>query len=86
MTTQIVAVAIVYNNIVHQLPKPNRHHHVIRAIAGIAGPHQEGFVDSEGNYLSRSQAYTLAIANGQFNRKMFPNCYNGTDLYSEDLW
>ena len=41
----ITHVAIKYNGVVYSLPKPNRHHHVIRSIpGGIAGPDVQGFL------------------------------------------
>lgn len=87
--TKIVAVAIQYDGKVYSLPKPNRHHHVIRAIAaengeGIHGPDVQGFLDEAGKFLNRREAYILATNTCQINRR--PGGYNGTDLYSEDLW
>lgn len=78
---QIEHVAVIYNGMTYSLPRPNRHHHVIRIIGGINGPHREGFIDTLGNYLSRTQAYTLATNNGQVNRDA-----NRNELYSEDVW
>lgn len=86
---QITHVAIQYAGRVWALPAPNRHHDVIRHIAeqtgdGIRGPDVQGFLDSNGRFLRRAQAYTIARWSGQLQRK--PGGYQGTDLYSEDLW
>lgn len=86
---QITHVAIQYAGRVWSLPAPNRHHNVIRHIAeqtgdGIRGPDVQGFLDGNGRFLRRAQAYTLARRSGQFQRT--PGGYQGTDLYSEDLW
>lgn len=86
---RITHVAVHYDGRVWSLPAPNRHHDVIRHIAsetgdGIQGPNAQGFVDDAGRFLRRAQAYLLAARNGQLKRR--PGGYQGTDLYSEDLW
>lgn len=85
-TTQITHVAIKYDGKIYSLPKPNRHHDVIRMIGGISGPDVQGFVDEDGEFLTRKQAYALACVNGQLNRRPGPGHYQGPELYSEDLW
>lgn len=82
----IVGVAIKYNGIIYYLPRPNRHHHVIRMIGGISGPDTQGFYDFRGNFLDRKQAYIRAIATGQLKRDPSPLKYQGDELFSEDLW
>lgn len=89
MSKLITHVAIIYKGKTHSLPCPNRHHHVIRAIAaengiGIKGPDIQGFLDSDGEFLTRKQAFLLASENGQLNR--IPHQYCGNELYSEDIW
>lgn len=87
-TRHIVGVAIIFNGLQYTLDAPNRHHHIIRLISekhgGMYGYHKEGFIDNTGAFLSRRMAFVLASANGQLKR--IPGGYNGTDLYSEDLW
>lgn len=88
---EITHVAVVFNGFVYSLPKPNRHHNVLRAIAeengiGVDGPHSEGFVDSSGRYLRRGQAMVAARKTGQLNRRPGAQFYQGPELYSEDLW
>ena len=84
-------VAIRFEGTTFYLPKPNRHHNVIRMITleyGIElyGPHEEGFIDCLGNFLNRREAYALACENGQLKRRAGPEFYQGDELYSEDLW
>ena len=88
---QITHVAVNYSGDIYALPAPNRHHNVIRMIAkengvGISGPDIKGFVDSLGYFLNRSEAYVLALQNGQLKRDSDPKLYQGKELYSEDLW
>lgn len=87
---QITHVAIQYAGKTYSLPAPNRHHHVIRMIAkengvGINGPDVQGFLDSDGNFLTRLEAMKLAKENGQFSRNP-DDGYQGDELYSEDIW
>ena len=82
----ITGVAIRYKERTHSLPAPNRHHHVIRMIGGISGPHEEGFLLDDGSFLGRIGAMQLAKDNGQLKRRMGKSSYQGNELYSEDLW
>ena len=87
MSAQIVGVAIEYGLAVYTLPKPNRHHDVIRSIpGGINGPHKEGFIDEDGVFLNRKKAMARAEETGQLNRRPGKEFYQGPELYSEDLW
>lgn len=86
---RITHVAVQYAGRVWSLPAPNRHHDVLRHIAretgdGIRGSDVQGFLDDAGRFLRRGQAYSLAARNGQLRR--LPSGYQGTDLFSEDLW
>jgi hypothetical protein len=83
---QITHVAIKYANKVFSLPAPNRHHDVIRMIGGISGPDVQGFLDANGVFLNRKQAFLVAQATGQLNRREGPGYYQGSELFSEDLW
>jgi hypothetical protein len=82
----ITHVAIAYKGKIHSLPAPNRHHHVIRMIGGMGGPHEEGFLDSDGRFFGRIAAMELVKDNGQLKRRPGANHYQGPELYSEDLW
>ena len=83
---KITHVAIQYAGETHSLPAPNRHHHVIREIGGMAGPHKEGFLDGAGRFYGRVAAMQLAKDNGQLNRRSGAQHYQGPELFSEDLW
>lgn len=83
----IVGVSIIYDGKQYNLPRPNRHHHVIRMIAaengvGIQGPDKQGFYNEHGHFLDRKLAKEVALWNNQ--------CLNPSnllnELYSEDLW
>ena len=83
----ITHVAIKYDGTVFSLPKPNRHHDVIRMIArlngvGIAGPDVQGFVTDTGIFLGRRQAMLYALDHEQVLNPVG----HITQLYSEDLW
>ncbi len=57
----ITHVAIKYTGRTYSLPKPNRHHNVIRPISqengeGIKGPDVQGFLDNYGSFLTRKEA------------------------------
>lgn len=83
---KIIGVAVEYEGRIYSLLKPFRHHHVIREIGGIYGPHVEGFVTSDEHFLTRTEAMQLAKDNGQLNRRAGAQHYQGPELYSEDLW
>lgn len=40
----IIAAAIKYDNRIWRLPRPKRHHDVMRSIGGMFGTHVEGFM------------------------------------------
>lgn len=85
----IVGVAIeVTPGRVFTLPRPYRHHHVIRVAADLGEKTpiigEQGFVTSTGRFVDRKEAGRIADANGQANRTV--GSHEGGDLYSEDLW
>lgn len=87
---QIVGVAIKRaNGTVFSLPRPNRHNHVIHAMAVAGEPTpvygEEGFVTDTGKFLNRAEAGQLASVNTQYFQR-YGDAYPGGDLYSEDLW
>jgi len=81
---KIVAAAILWKGITFT---GTRHGHIIRDIVALGmierpefiGPDEQGFIESEGNFVHRDHARTIAIAAGQITPE------HGT-LYSEDLW
>lgn len=85
----ITHVAIRHGGKVWSLPAPNRHHHVLRLIVEATGVKyvdardpDQGFLDSQGNYLDRVRALAVARAAGQLitYREVHDR------LYSENLW
>ena len=82
-------VAIRFNGKTYALPKPNRHHDVIRLIVEETGAtcvdargDDQGFLDSSGAYLQRKPALIRARATGQMvNDIEWPG-----GLYSENVW
>jgi len=89
---KITHVAVKSGDTVYSLVAPNRHHDALRMMAHQVmerdyGSEVQGFVDEAGNFLNRREAYDLAVSTGQIDRSRHPpNCYNGNELYSEDLW
>lgn len=86
----ITHVAIIYLGKTYSLPKPNRHHHVIRLIAeelGIdhVGQGEQGFLDDTGRFLRRKPALYIALKSGQVIKGKRPSG-DLPELYSEDLW
>lgn len=81
---QITHVALKDNNKVYSLPAPNRHHDVIAMIGGTHGQEVQGFLDTNGTFLNRKQAFVVAQMTGQLNRPT--TGYQGPELFSEDLW
>lgn len=86
---RITHVAIRFGGKVWSLPRPNRHHHVIRHIAESTGvshvdsrDRDQGFLDQEGRYLDRKQALEVAREAGQLRADVEVQ----DQLYSENLW
>ena len=84
----ITHVAIWRNKTIYALPKPNRHHHVFQIMD--EGPYYDwdiqGFLDDQGNFLGRREAFIHAKEIGQLARPIDPKLYQGDELFSEDLW
>lgn len=88
---RITHVAIRFRGVVHSLPAPNRHHHIIWKIVREdpsvetvdAREEDQGFLDEAGRYLNRKQALVSALVNGQVRD---PSAVRGGVLYSEDVW
>jgi len=70
---------------VYSVPKPGRHHDVIRHMSSTLGvsPHggEQGFVLSTGSFIDRKMAAKIALKNGQCKKLISP-----PQLFSEDLW
>lgn len=82
----IVAAAIRQGTMICSVPKPGRHHDVIREMArsGIPIPidGEQGFLTSEGHFVDRKRAKYIATLAGQVLTKHG----NPNQLFSEDVW
>ena len=52
---------------------------------GYAKVLEQGFMDEKRNFITRSNAFKIAKENGQLLERPI-NGYQGSDLFSEDLW
>lgn len=86
LTSKIDRVAIIYNGVIYSLPRPNRHHDVIRHIHEVTGATtidgDQGFMTNDGQFVGRRQARLIAERSGQ----LLPRASKGKELYSEDVW
>lgn len=89
----IVAAAISFHGMVCHLPRPARHHDILRSLkANFTGRTDigylnecQGFLSEGGDFLTRVEAYKHAVAVGQALTRR-PVGYDGDELFSEDLW
>lgn len=87
----ITHVAMRFRDQIWSLPRPYRHHHIIRMICYLdpevdtvdAYGRDQGFLDETGQYLTRRQAEISAHMNGQIKNN---GNIIGSELTSEDLW
>lgn len=79
----IVGVSILYRNTAYSMPKPNRHHNVIRMIGGIEDEDLQGFITNTGRFVDRVEGLAIALA---ANQVLDVKNIRGGLLYSEDLW
>lgn len=90
----ITHVAIRFRGTTYSLPKPARHHDVIRMIVDATGVERvdalgedQGFLDELGFYLTRRDAFLYASDFLQLiNQERPSSATNLGELYSEDLW
>jgi hypothetical protein len=78
----------MYGGVVYSLPKPNRHHDVIRLIfdqtgSGISGTDVQGFLTDDGTFVNRVDALAIAL---RTNQVLNPSNVRANRLFSEDLW
>ena len=83
----ILCAAILHGGLIHSVPRPERHHHVIQRMKenGL-GPHamlEQGFLTSTGRFVDRYEGMIIAKNSGAFLGKNTPE---REDLFSEDLW
>ncbi len=83
----IKGVVIKHKDLVIALPKPNRHHDVIKymvEVLGIeppVGSDGQGFYLDDGTYLNRKEAMKY-----ETKEKLLITTNIRSQLYSEDLW
>lgn len=46
----------------------------------------QGFIDSRGNFLTRTEAWQVAVKNDQIRQRVGGNSADGGTLYSENLY
>ena len=86
MSSKIKEAAVKFEKHgVHSLPRPHRHHTVLRKfpMSDIANSIQ-GFIDENGSFLNRKDACQRAIETGQITLPKRTSPQN--QLFSEDLW
>jgi hypothetical protein len=82
----ITHVAIMQQDRIYSLPKPNRHADVIRMMIvehGMEGPMTgiQGFLTEIGGFMNRKDAAKLAV-----DTRQVKNLSVEGELFSEDLW
>jgi hypothetical protein len=86
---RVVAAAIrVDSGTIYSVPKPGRHHDVYRHMReqgemGSGVGHRQGFILSDGSFVSRADALEIARRAGQLIREPTGP---STGLFSEDVW
>jgi hypothetical protein len=69
---------------IYTLPRPARHNNIIAYMRNIGydgSIRNQGFILSDGRYVDRDIAKTIALNNGQVTKLI-----NNAVLLSEDLW
>lgn len=83
---RIDRAAIKHAGLIHSVPRPGRHHNVIREMAKAGfGPecmHAQGFVTDLGRFVDRVEGLRVATKAEQICNKT--GCAH--ELFSEDLW
>ena len=80
----IIAVAMQINGRIESLPKPNRHHDIIRKFPKPKHKHgEQGFIDTELGFVSREVAKVIAVASDQLISR---SGKFSDKLFSEDIW
>ena len=80
--TYITHAAVKYNDRVYSLPRPWRHHHVLRLIGGVYGQCTQGFLTNHGEFVNRNKAMKIAIDANQVD----PDKFIKEELYTEYVW
>lgn len=85
----IFAAALLFNGIVYTLPRPKRHHDILKFISEdpkldlYNQRGTQGFLTSSGRFVSRTRARIIAVNRNQIIRE---GTIHPTLLFSEDVW
>ena len=66
---------------IYSLPKPKRHYNIFWENVTLTEQGEQGFLDENGNFLTRKQGAHYARSHKQIEKLKWPSY-----LYSEDLW
>jgi hypothetical protein len=88
----IIAAAIRLGDATVSLPRPARHHDVLRAIRAVAPdadmhhPDQQGFLTDDGVFLGRVAAMEHVKFSNTDSSSIWRDPPRGDELFSENLW
>lgn len=89
ISERIERAAVKIDDDVFSLPKPKRHHDVLRSIIDLESISDksrhgatQGFLTSKGRFVDRSEGFQIAKAARQIKTKHGPKDV----LFSEDMW
>lgn len=67
--SRIVSAAIKYGDVIFNLPKPNRHHHILQKMTLdfllSKNNREQGFLTDEGIFVNRKEALKIVLENKQ---------------------
>jgi hypothetical protein len=89
-TERILGPAIKHDGVVHKLPEPNRHFHILHKMARRNGAliistiaaGQQGFYTNLREFITRKEGKIVARKSGQNKRDTGPS----HTLFTEDMW
>lgn len=85
--TRISVAAIRFAGVIYALPRPGRHHNILRLMKALGvpplrGKEEQGFLTSEGKFVDRKEGKLIAVARGQ----LIPRASKTSNLFSECMW
>lgn len=86
---QITHVAIwdADDETMYSLPAPNHHRDILNAYPKLRDRTiRKGFLDDQGKWLNRRNAFILAVANGQLKLVEPLGHYQNAELHSGEIW
>jgi hypothetical protein len=87
---KIISAALKIGEAIISMPRPNRHHNLLREIflqtdgSNLGKRAIQGFLTDEGTFLTREEAFVVALRFGLFKWGSKP--HSSHILFSEDLW